>query len=109
MSDGQSQRTALLPRHVQKVKRVGGGFAPKDKDGGDRTNRSKDGREAIQKTGFQIMNNNPRNQSIHSTMDVNRADVMSERSDRLKYLPRQDERDRKLSQVANSVSGFYGD
>lgn len=55
------------------------------------------------------MNNNPRNQSIHSTMDVNRADVMSERSDRFKYLPRQDDRDRKLSQVANSVSGFYGD
>lgn len=87
------------------MKRVGGGYAPKDGSG---TTRSRD---AMYRTGMQIMENAPKNNLIGnaSTIDYlhRNGDNQSDYSDKLKYLTRQTERERKLSHIANSVSGFY--
>lgn len=108
MSDAGMSQTgaqAYLPRHVQKVKRVGGGFVPKTNDG---SSSNRNDRESLQRTGFNIVRNNPRNnQSLHSTMDANRGENRSEQSDRFRHQNNPSERDRKLSNIANSVSGFY--
>ncbi|CDW77580.1 UNKNOWN [Stylonychia lemnae] len=97
----QSVRDGLsIKAFKPSVKRVGGGFAPPQKDA--KTVRERD--DIQNKSTMNRFTGAQKNNLMSGTIENNNNDTASNNSNR-RYMPT--ERDRKLSHIANSVSGFY--